>query len=109
MTKLVNLTPHPVRLIGLDGRVTVPPSGIVAYLTYSNTEERIITVEGIQIPLRKRRVREVFNLPDPVEGTIYIVSDEVHEALPEREDLVSPTEFLPEAGGQIVGAYALRI
>jgi hypothetical protein len=82
----INLTPHAIHLN--DGRV-IEPSGTVARVSSTHTpfdENGVCRVE----------FGETQNLPEPVEGTIYIVSGMVASAT-DRSDVVSPATGHPEA------------
>lgn len=51
---------------------------------------------------------EVTGLPEPEEGTRYIVSSMVFEACPERHDLIVPIDFVRDSEGRIEGCRAFR-
>jgi hypothetical protein len=57
------------------------------------------SINGAQVV--KSVLGEVENLPDPVEGTIYIVSQLVVQALPDRKDLLAPGELKRDDLGAI--------
>lgn len=82
----VNLTPHAIVLN--DGN-SFPPSGDVARVTASYTafDERGVA---------KVTFGEVSSLPEPVDGTLYIVSALVAQAA-KRDDVVSPATGHAEA------------
>ena len=95
--ELINLCPHKVDILCEDGSVlTIAPSGIVPRC--SQTEVKVASVNGIAIT--KQTYGEVYDLPDPVEGTLYIVSRMVAAAMPNRHDLVIPGPVFrdPETG-----------
>lgn len=88
---IVNLTPHRITVIveNEKGKQTYefPPSGQVARI--SAIQILAATIEGI--PVVKTVFGDVENLSEPSEGTIYIVSSLVAQALAgKRNDLVSP-------------------
>jgi len=87
MAKFINLTSHAISVKKNDGSTfTVEPSGIIARVS---THEQVIgELDGV--PLVTRKFGEVENLPEPTEGTIYIVSSLVLSALNGREDVVAP-------------------
>jgi len=108
MTKLVNLTPHPLILVGEGGeRVSIRPSGRVARVETLTTLVEILEVEGVRVPLLETSYGEVEGLPNPAEDTLYVVSSIVRAACPHRRDLVSPTRLVRDEAGRIVGARAL--
>ena len=82
----INLTSHAIHLG--DGRV-FEPSGSIARVSSKHTdfdENGVCRVE----------FGEVTDLPDPVEGTTYIVSGMV-ASVAKRPDVVSPATGHPEA------------
>ncbi len=82
---MINLTPHVITVRAESGDVNIEPSGIIARVSVS--QEVVGKVEGIEI------VRSAFgaveNMPEP-DGTIYIVSSMVAQALSFRVDIVAP-------------------
>lgn len=95
--EFVNLCPHQIDVIRADGStVSYVPSGTVARC--SQTERVVDEVDGIVITTQS--FGEITGLPDPVDGTMYIVSRLVAAAVPERHDLVIPGPLVrnPETG-----------
>jgi len=85
--RLVNLTPHEIRVVKDDCEVIIPPSGGVARVKTEQVE--VGSIDGI--PVVKTEFGEVEGLPDPEPNTIYIVSSIVAQAVAgEREDVVAP-------------------
>jgi len=70
--KIVNLTPHSITFFDAAGNavLTVEPSGQIARCSVAR--EKIGDINGI--PVNKSKFGEVENLPEPEEGTIYVVS-----------------------------------
>lgn len=97
----INLTPHAINLPSL----TVPPSGKVARCAEITT--RAGECEGVALVTKD--FGDVSDLPDPVEGTVYIVSMKVRQALPHRHDLASPGDLTRDDKGQITGAKNLAV
>jgi hypothetical protein len=108
MTKLVNLTPHEVRIIGVNGEITIPPSGQVARVSVTQETVGVVVVEGVEVPLKRTKYGEVMGVPEPEEGTYYIVSQLVLAAA-DRDDLVAPdtANAVRDENGQIVGVPGL--
>lgn len=86
---VINLTPHRV----VVQNATDPnegwlfePSGIIPRL--ETVEE--VTEDTFGIPTVTRKLGKVQNLPEPVEGAIFIVSSLILSACPDRGDLVAP-------------------
>lgn len=96
--KLVNLTPYPIILYGAEGVSTLNPSGQV--VTIAASQETVDTVEGVAV------IRDVFygihQIPEPEDGTIYLVSSLVLAAL--RDAGSTRTDVLCAATGRRDGA-----
>ncbi len=128
--KLVNLTPHQINFItsynieigqdelGTPEYVTeerihsIEPSGTVARcrVERQNVDSFILEDIGdwdITIPITKTRFGEVEGLPAPEKGTIYIVSNLVAQAVPEREDVFFPDDVVRDENGNVIGCRAL--
>jgi len=112
--KLVNLTPHTINII-IRHSIEIPPSGIIArcktdrQIIDSFILEDVEDVDGwdITVPVIKTRFGEVEGLPEPQEGTIYIVSHLVAQAVPDREDVFFPDDLVRDSQGNVVGCRAL--
>ena len=100
--KLINLTPHSVKLVTPEGVVEFTSAGVARV---SSTQEEIGRVVGT--PLVRATFGEVTGLPEPVEGTLFIVSGMVRAALPGRGDLVSPGDLVRDEAGAVVGCKSL--
>jgi len=103
--KLVNLTPHEIKIVGENGeeRLVIPPSGIVARV---RTEQTLVRyVNGI--PIVRTTFGDVEGLPEPQPNTLYIVSSLVAQAVPYRNDVVapdtSPNGVVRDSEGKIIG------
>lgn len=107
--RILNLTPHPVSILDAKGKVirTFPPSGQVARLVEKEEPLAPLSIEGVEIPLYRKDFGKVENLPNAEEGTLYIVSLPVAQALPERTDLLIPHQLVRDNEGRVVGARAL--
>ena len=92
MTNFINLTPHAITIqlensLGMGSNLIFQPSGKVA-----RVDEAPNTVKGEigGIPvLAKSRFTALIDLPDPVEGTAFIVSGMVADRI-SRSDVFSP-------------------
>ena len=87
MDKVINLTPHVLRLT--DGR-EFAPSGTVARVASRYTD---FDTRGVC----RVAFGEVSGVPDPQPGTLYIVSGMVAAAMPDRDDVVAPATGHPQA------------
>ena len=109
--KVVNLTPHEVKIIGEDGEVKAvfPPSGKVARVSV----QRVQAGEINGVPVYANKFGEVENLPEPQPNTVYIVSLLVLQACPDRRDLVapdtSPQGAVRDEQGRIIGVRGFQI
>ena len=128
--KVVNLTPHSINFIlpyhievGQDEMgnphyiteersYSLPPSGTVARCKVDRKEVDSFILEDIDgwditVPITSARFGEVEGLPEPQEGTIYIVSNLVAQAVPDREDVFFPDDIVRDSQGNIIGCRAL--
>lgn len=101
--KLVNLTGHPVVLVPGGGRLVLAASTNPARLTESY--EAVGEVEGV--PLYAASTGVPVGLPEPVPGTLLIVSSVLRNAVTSRFDLVSPCCFERDELGNVVAARGL--
>ena len=83
---IVNLTPHDVRILNEEGAtIVIPPSGKVARLKV--TSKKQAAIKGIPVSLS---IDEgVTNVPDAIDGTVFITSSVVAKHL-RRIDVLSP-------------------
>lgn len=100
---LVNLTPHAISFT-LHG-LTIAPSGQVARCTQTSTPAGDV----MGIPLSRTTFGAVEGLPEPVEGTIFIVSALVRGAVPNRTDVASPGELVRNVSGAVIGCNGLIV
>lgn len=117
MTRLVNLTPHPLHLHGTrDGHpevLVVAPSGRVARCSETADPDGHVALGGgahapsLDVPVVAVGLGAVVDLPDPAPGTVYVVSRLVVDAEPGRADLVAPYDLVRDDQGRVVGARAL--
>lgn len=106
MTTFINLTPHALNIITPTGTVSVPPSGEIARV--SSTSEEVLQIS--EIPVYETSYGEVTGLPEPVEGSVFLVSGLVLSALEGsgRMDVMAPGELVRNEAGQPVGCKGLR-
>lgn len=100
-----NLTPHTINFVSSEGYpiMDIKPEGTVARVSVKTA-----TVGEINgVPVTKSVYGEVMDLPEPEEGTIYIVSALVAGRVPERDDVFIPNESIRDEKGRIVGCKSL--
>lgn len=104
----VNLTPHAINILNDQGQeiLVVPPSGTVARC--QQREEVLFVIDGISIT-HQVFTDEVQNVPEPQEGTMFIVSRLVASALPDRRDLMIPGPLVRNDQGQPIGCRGLSV
>ncbi len=108
-TTLVNCTPHAINIKTENGTVSVPASGNVA-----RVETTVVPVSeldnGVQIVKTVFNTDKVTGLPEPKEGTFYIVSLITLQALEGiRNDLFAPGNLIRDKEGNIVGCDGLTV
>jgi len=105
--KVINCTPHDVTIITTKGNITFPRSGIIPRLTEQQKKINSINSNGIKIDIMEKSFLEPEGLPEPQEGTIYIVSALVAGAVKHRDDLVIPNDTIRDDQGRIIGCKNL--
>ena len=106
--KIVNCTPHAVTLMLKDGsQVIIPASNNLA-----RCESRRATVYAFDngVEVHRTEMGDVYGLPEPVEGTYYLVSLLVANKLKgERDDLLVTDDTVRGEGGKIIGCRAFAV
>ncbi len=108
-TNFVNLTPHDIHIYSKDGDVrtefirTFKPDGTVARVSVVTWKVGMMD----DVPMFKSKTGEVVGLPNPVPGTVWIVSTMVREAVKGRMDVASPGELIRNSKGEVVGCIGL--
>ena len=107
MKTIVNMTPHDVVMYGNDNRAfcTFPASGKLIRLSQKN--EIAGDINGI--PTIKVVFGEPKGLPEYNPDIVYIVSAFVKSALPDRVDLVVPSDPVRDPNGRIIRRQMLGI
>lgn len=130
--KLVNLTPHAVRLT--EPTITDPRAVCMEIAPEPVPARRTTTTEVVgwidpqhpyvnpplgyekayegrewQIPVVRTQFGEVTGLPEPVLAVLYVVSQMVADALPGREDLVVPVDLVRDEKGVVLYARGLGL
>lgn len=102
-TKMVNLTPHTINFITNGIKIAIEPSDEIARVTCTSKIVDIIN----EIPVTENEYGEVTGLPDPEEGTIYIVSSLVAQRCKDRNDVFIPSDSIRDEKGRIIGCKSL--
>ena len=100
---IVNLTPHSVVIVTECGIEKQYPSAGLARVGATFVVDS--TVDGIK--LGHTEYGMITGLPEPEDGTIYVVSALVRAACPQRCDVYSPAEYNRNSEGQVVSVRAL--
>ena len=105
MTTFVNLTPHTLTVSATDGQViSIAPSGTIARCSQSVSVVDTVTVDGHEIQVTSVILGDVTDLPDPEEGTVFIVSRLVADKMKDsRKDLLIPGPLLRDKEGKVIG------
>lgn len=101
--KIINLTPHEVKIQTQGTEMVIPPCGTVARCAI--TEKIVYEINGI--PIYRTEAGKVEGLPEPENETLYIVSQMVANAAKNRGDLVYPHKLIRNEKGEVVGCSAL--
>ena len=95
---IVNLTPHPIVLVGSETMGTVPSSGVCRVACTPGT---LTHVPGIPVPVAEPTTfGAIEGLPSPVDGTVFIVSGMVASALVSQGIRNRPDVLVPGTGPQ---------
>ena len=111
---LVNKTPHMLNLVTEDGaKITLEPVLPTPRVSSSSVKTASYIVTGSdgnehEVVREAPVFGEVVDLPEPKEGTIYVVSMLVAARAKDRTDLVSPGRQLRNESGQVIGCAGLQ-
>ena len=103
---IMNLTPHSISFCDTEGTVilTVEPSGQLARVSCKT----VMTGESFNgIPVTKTVYGTVEGLPEPKDGTVFVVSSLVAARVPDRGDVFIPNESVRDENGRIIGCRSL--
>lgn len=109
IVELVNLTTQEVTLITQEGDLILDkPNGKPASLVFTDSPLGTVMCDGFELAIVRRRVDRIVGLPEPVAGTLYVVSSLVADYAA-REDCVVPHRPFRNPRGQIYGAQRLAV
>ena len=105
--KIINKTPHAVYLLKEDKsilRMFPKSNGMI------RVKENVKQLEPIDgIPVCSTSWGKTNEVPDYVEGTFYIVSQLVKNALPKRKDFLTPKGAVRDDKGNLLGCLRLDV
>lgn len=100
--QLINLTPHALHVIIGDEIVEIPASGQLARAAVTREQIGTIESDGHTIPLYRTTFGAITGLPAPREGTAYLVSNIVAQAV-KRDDVLIVDDIVRDGAGRIIG------
>lgn len=106
--QVFNLTPHAINYIP-DESMSILYDPEPEPARVSVRQEKLPYYDGLHLRIVHEVYGEVTGLPEPEEGVYYIVSLLVQQQCPDRRDLLSPTDFIRNDTGEIVGCRAFRV
>ena len=105
---IINKTPHPVYILEDKThrviRMFPKSKGMIRVVETTKERESILG-----IPICSTRWGETTDVPAPMDGTYYIVSQLVKNALSHRPDLLVPKRVIRDRAGNIIGCLRLDI
>jgi len=109
VTVLVNLTPHTVRILTVNGVLELPPDGPPARLVLApDVPDGMIQIADHPVPLvRTAATPEITGLPAERSDTLLLVARVIAEALPDRDDLVYPHVTVRNEHGLVTACRSL--
>lgn len=113
MTKVVNLTPHTLNLLGDSGEaIAIAASGKIARVSETIHQVESVLAEGIELPVVYKTFGEVIDLPEAGSDgdAVYVVSAMVASAVwqsTSRTDVYCPGIAIRDDQGRVIGAKGL--
>lgn len=104
--EFINLTPHNISIVDpltKEIKREFKASGELARVTTST--EVVDNIDGIEITVT--RFSEVYGLPEPEDGKIYLVSLAVAQRVTGRKDVLVPNGSVRDNEGRIIGCTSL--
>lgn len=106
MQKVVNMTPHNVNILDDRGEVIRVYKAGQSQIRLSSSLVKDIPLED-GTPTVKTIFGDPEGLPEFREDTFFIVSQMIKNALPNRSDLLVPSEVVRDSTGTIIGCKSL--
>lgn len=102
-----NLTPHEIKILVGEKEIVLAASSSPARVEMTREKVGEVELNGVKIPVNQAKLGKVVNLPEPTDNVIYIVSRQVAEACPQRQDLLIVDETVRDEKSRIIGAKSL--
>jgi hypothetical protein len=105
---VINMTPRDINVFLPDGGVRAYPKSAFP-IRIESTSRVIAEINGV--PVTRMTFGEPVGLPpyDETGETYYLVSSIVQAALPERKDLLIPSDPVRNADGNIIGCKSFAV
>lgn len=100
--RLHNYTPHPLVFRTPDGEELLLPSLGVARCREVHVSDGFFDADQT-LPRTIIRYEDVTGLPEPELDVLYLVSQLVVSALPERDDIAYPAGLVRDEDGNVIG------
>lgn len=110
VTRIINLTAHPVVLLGKENRIikTFESEGSIR-LSQHLVDIKLLEIEKAKIRVTKTVFGKAEGVPDQEDGVYYIVSAITKTAYPERDDFLIPSELQRGLNNEILGCKSLGL
>lgn len=99
--KILNYTAQNIKLFHKNVIITFKSQGI-ATIFRNETIGDAVAIDGQQVEITDANSGRIVGLPEPKENTLYIVSSAIRMRN-DRKDLISPTNFVYNFKGEIIG------
>lgn len=116
MASIVNLTPHAVNLIGAEGETLAvfAPTGTIARAAQTDiTVGQVEVAPGVSVDVVSTSFGDPTDLPDPAEGTYYVVSILTAQAAKaagrSTSDLLVTSDPVRGDDGRIIGCRRFSV
>ncbi len=109
---LINLCRHEMSIVGSDNKIIEVLPGKGDDRIWCDLEEELIASEEVSgriVPIVQEQAKNIRNLPEPEDGTYYIVPRIVAIAAYDRDDLVYPHEIRRNLQGAVIACRKLRV
>ena len=104
---IINKTPHPVNMLDAENRIIKIFPKSTGMIRVPETQETIGELQGI--PITSTKWGQTTDVPEPMKGIFYIVSQLVRTAYPYRTDLLVPKQVVRDSDSNILGCKCLDV